>query len=84
MGGTLANPTIAVNPGGTLLTIGKAIGGMALPGPFGLAVALASGKLGDKDPCDVAFEAAQNMMEKTQNGNGINNDTKRENIGIKP
>ena len=59
LSGTLSNPSLTIDPGGTIFTIGKAIGGAALFGPVGIAAALASGKFGDKNPCLSAIEAAK-------------------------
>ena len=55
--GSLADPSVTVDPAGTFLTLGKAVGGAALLGPVGLAAALAGGQLGNKDPCAAAMEA---------------------------
>jgi uncharacterized protein involved in outer membrane biogenesis len=57
--GTFADPSVTVDPTETLLTLGKAVGGAALLGPVGLAAALASGKLGGKDPCLEAIKATE-------------------------
>jgi len=57
--GTLADPSLAVDPAGTFVAIGKTVGGVALFGPFGLAAALAGGQFGDADPCDAAIEAVR-------------------------
>jgi hypothetical protein len=57
--GTFAKPSLTIDPTETILTLGKAIGGAALFGPVGIAAALASGKLGDRDPCLAAIEAAK-------------------------
>jgi hypothetical protein len=51
LGGTLAQPSLTINPGGAAGTIGKMLGGLALLGPFGLAAGLLDLKLGEKDPC---------------------------------
>ncbi|MBN1841656.1 MAG: AsmA family protein [Deltaproteobacteria bacterium] len=59
LSGTLANPSVGIDPTGSVITIGKAIGGVALFGPFGIAAVLADGKLGDKNPCLAAIEAAK-------------------------
>jgi uncharacterized protein involved in outer membrane biogenesis len=57
--GTLAKPNLAIDASGTMLTLGKAVGGAVLLGPVGLAAALAGGQFGDKDPCLAAIEAAR-------------------------
>ena len=58
--GTLAQPSLAIDPTQTALALGKAIGGAALFGPLGIAAALASGDVGsDENPCAAALEAAK-------------------------
>jgi hypothetical protein len=59
MGGTLANPSVTIDPVQAGLTIGKALGGFALFGPFGVITALADVKLGGKDACLKAIQKAQ-------------------------
>lgn len=60
LGGTLARPKLAVDKAGAALAAGKALGGMALFGPLGVAGALVSGTTGqDKDPCVWAVKAAR-------------------------
>ena len=60
LGGTLANPKLAVDKAGAALATGKALGGMALFGPIGVVGALVSGKSDqDEDPCAWAIKAAQ-------------------------
>ncbi|MBW2108883.1 MAG: AsmA family protein, partial [Deltaproteobacteria bacterium] len=68
LGGTLANPSVAIDASGTMLTLGKAIGGVALLGPVGLAAALAGGKLGNQDPCAAAVQAAKARSAQPQAG----------------
>jgi uncharacterized protein involved in outer membrane biogenesis len=67
VGGTLAHPSLAIDPSGTLVTLGKAIGGAALLGPVGIAAALTSGKLGEEDPCFAAIEAAEKGLVDPKN-----------------
>ncbi len=59
LAGTFAKPSLTIDPTQTILTLGKAIGGTALFGPVGIAAALVGGKLGNKDPCLAAIEAAK-------------------------
>jgi len=59
VGGTLAAPTLSVNATDTALTIGKAIGGFTLFGPFGLAAALVGASAGDDNPCVAAVRKAR-------------------------
>jgi hypothetical protein len=63
LGGTLAKPSLAINPKGTTVMMGKAIGGMALLGLAGLAVALIDVSPGDPNPCLTAIEAVQKGIE---------------------
>lgn len=59
LGGTLAQPSLAIDLTQTAITLGKAVGGVALFGPAGVAGALAGGSSGDKNPCLTAIEAAK-------------------------
>lgn len=59
LGGTLAKPSLKIDPAETALAIGKAIGGMTLFGPVGIASALVSKGSGDENPCLAAVEAAK-------------------------
>ena len=57
--GTLARPSIGIDTARTAVTVGKAIGGVALFGPAGIAAALTSKPSGEKNPCLAAIEAAR-------------------------
>ena len=59
MGGTLAHPSIGLDPTQTALSLGKVAGGTLLFGPIGIAAALLSGQLGDENPCLAAIEASE-------------------------
>lgn len=59
LGGTLAEPTLEVNATDTAITIGKAIGGFTLFGPFGLVAALVGTSGGDDNPCVAAIGKAR-------------------------
>ncbi len=59
LGGTLANPSLKVDPAQTAIAIGKAIGGMTLFGPVGIASALVSREAGEENPCLSAIETAK-------------------------
>jgi uncharacterized protein involved in outer membrane biogenesis len=59
LGGTLANPSLAIDPLQTALTVGKMARGMALFGPVGIAAALVSTESVDENPCIAAIEAAK-------------------------
>ena len=60
LSGTLAKPGLGIDPAKAAMTIGKAVGGIMLFGPIGIAAVLASGKLGeDENPCVAAIEAGK-------------------------
>lgn len=59
LAGTLADPSLTVDPTQTAITLGKAVGGALLFGPVGIAAALASESPDDKNPCLTAIEAAK-------------------------
>jgi|GEM_PF-850176 len=64
--GTLSNPSLSIDPTGSIITLGKAIGGVALFGPFGVAAVLANGQFGDKNPCVAIIEAAKKEFQKSE------------------
>jgi hypothetical protein len=64
LGGSLTRPSLAIDPVQATLTIGKALGGFALFGPFGIITALADVKLGGKDACLRAIQKAQAYQEQ--------------------
>jgi hypothetical protein len=66
LGGTLAQPSLAIDPTQTAMTLGKAVGGVALFGPVGAAGALVGGSSGDKNPCLTAIEAAKKGVKAPQ------------------
>lgn len=78
LGGTLKHPRIKMDLSKAAWTFGKAVGGMMLFGPAGIAVSLISGVADDKNPCELAREVARtgkypeipydqkSLMEKTQ------------------
>jgi len=55
LGGTLANPQLAIDPGRTAFVIGKMAGAVAL-GPVGIAAFFADVSVGKQDPCAKALE----------------------------
>ena len=75
LGGTLANPSVAVDTTQTFVTLGKAIGGVVLFGPAGVAAALLSGKIGggSQNLCVEAIEAAQKGVEVREEPTGVFN-----------
>ena len=73
LGGTLANPSVAIDSAQTFFTLGKAVGGVVLFGPAGVAAALLSGKIGggSKNLCVEAIEVAQKGVEFDDEKRGI-------------
>ncbi|MCZ6876292.1 MAG: AsmA family protein [bacterium] len=63
LGGTLANPSLAIDPGQTALLLGKTVGGIVLFGPLGIATALLSTSAGDDNACLLALESAQQPQQ---------------------
>jgi AsmA family protein len=59
LAGTLADPSLTVDPTQTAITLGKAVGGVVLFGPVGIAAALATESPDDENPCLTAIEAAK-------------------------
>jgi hypothetical protein len=57
--GTLANPSLAIDPRGTTVAVGKVAGAVALFGPAGIAAALIDVNVGGKHPCIEAMKAAE-------------------------
>ena len=57
LGGTLADPSLAIDPARTAFVAGKLAGALML-GPIGIAAFFADVSVGKKDPCAVAMEAA--------------------------
>jgi uncharacterized protein involved in outer membrane biogenesis len=60
LGGTLARPSITINPGRAAGTIGKMLGGFTLLGPLGLAAGLLDVRVGAKDPCGEVLKELEN------------------------
>jgi len=73
LGGTLANPHLAIDPGRTAFMIGKMAGALAL-GPIGIAAFFADVSVGKKDPCAVALGKVD---EKNQPSDAKNPDEKK-------
>lgn len=61
LGGTLADPHLELNLMKSTVTVGKALGGMAVFGPFGILAALSSTDSGNTNPCMAALEKARNQ-----------------------
>jgi hypothetical protein len=64
--GTLSKPSLSIDTTGSIITLGKAIGGVALFGPFGVAAVLANGQFGNKNPCVAIIEAAEKEYQKSE------------------
>ena len=69
LGGTLAEPELVIDATGTVLTLSKSIGGMALLGPAGIFSALISKGSEDKHPCLTAIENLK-ATDSVAKGNG--------------
>jgi uncharacterized protein involved in outer membrane biogenesis len=63
--GTLANPSVSLDPSKTALIIGKAIGGFVLFGPFGL-VGVFAGKTSGPNACAAALGAAKKGVKASE------------------
>lgn len=59
LAGTLAEPTLAIDSSKAALALGKAVGGIALFGPLGIAAVLLSTDRAEEDPCQAAAEIAK-------------------------
>ena len=85
LGGTLANPHLAIDPGRTAFVLGKIAGALAL-GPIGIAAFFADISIGKKDPCAIALEKAMgkgdtpdtNPSEKTPRKSDADGKEKKE------
>lgn len=64
--GTLSKPSLSIDPTGSIITLGKAVGGVALFGPFGVAAILANGQFGNKNQCVAVIEAAEKEYQKSE------------------
>jgi uncharacterized protein involved in outer membrane biogenesis len=67
LGGTMAEPSLTLNPTGSAATLGKAIGGFLLLGPFGIAAALVNINSDDETPCLTAIEVIKKMTTAENN-----------------
>ncbi|RLC26684.1 MAG: hypothetical protein DRH56_04165 [Deltaproteobacteria bacterium] len=66
LAGTLAHPSLAVDTAKAVTTVGKAVGGVVLLGPAGIAAVLAGRRSDDGDPCRAAMQAATGGGKKPQ------------------
>ena len=82
--GTLANPSLGIDSTKTALTFGKALGGIALFGPAGLATSFVSGKFGEDHPCTQSLASLDERKKsgKKKKSGGIG--SKIKNLFSKP
>ena len=66
LSGTIAKPSIAIDPTQSAMALGKAAGGMVLFGPAGIAASLAGGNTGQGNPCLLAIEAARKGVRPSE------------------
>ncbi|UCE53052.1 MAG: AsmA family protein [Desulfobacterales bacterium] len=87
LGGTLANPALAIDTTQTALTLGKTLGSMALFGPLGIVTTMVSKESGTKHPCTAALEAVKQednvAKEKTREEKESTSEKKSGGIGSK-
>jgi hypothetical protein len=75
LGGTLANPSLALDPGRTVFTLGKFAGALAL-GPAGIAAFFADVSVGKQDPCTLALQGLQ-KEKRAESGAGMDQETEK-------
>jgi hypothetical protein len=63
LAGTLSHPSLAIDPKRTAVTVGKALGGILLFGPIGIAAVLAGSADGNENPCLCAIETTDRRAE---------------------
>ncbi len=68
LGGTLADPHLAIDPGRAAFILAKLAGALAL-GPIGIAAFFADISLGKKDACAVALEKAMKKIQAVETKN---------------
>ena len=68
LGGTLANPSLVLDPSRAAFTLGKFAAGLAL-GPVGIAAFFADVSVGKADPCEKAMHSLQ-KKEQSAGGTG--------------
>ncbi len=76
--GTLSSPDIKVDASSALFSIGKAIGGVALFGPAGLAASLISGGVGKESPCAAVLRQRPEQQDDARSGNADQQTTLQE------
>ncbi len=63
LGGTLAHPSLVVDPAKTAVVIGETLGGVILFGPVGIATALLGTEENQKNICPLAINAAKKGLK---------------------
>jgi hypothetical protein len=77
LGGTLAQPSLVVDPSRSAFVAGKMAGALAL-GPFGIAAFFADVSVGKKDPCAVALAASAKKAEASSKETAAGEEKKKE------
>ncbi len=77
LGGTLAHPSLAIDPGRAAFVIAKMAGALAL-GPIGIAAFFADISVGKKDPCATAMEAIERKKEQSSQETNAAGEKKKE------
>jgi uncharacterized protein involved in outer membrane biogenesis len=67
LGGTLANPSLALDSTRTAFVIGRFAGALAL-GPLGIPLFFSDISLGRRDPCPIAIEAVKEAIARRDQG----------------
>ena len=82
--GTLAHPSLGIDPTETVLTFGKTLGNIALFGPAGLATSFVSGKFGENHPCAKSLAALGDTEKATKEKESGGIGSKIKNLFSKP
>jgi len=69
LGGTLAHPSLVIDPRRTVFTFGKLTGALAL-GPAGLTAFFADVSVGKQDPCEVFVQSIKKEYQTTDGKKG--------------
>jgi len=77
IGGTLARPSLAIDPARTAFVIGKMAGALAL-GPIGIAAFFADVSVGKKDPCAVVLGTIAKKAEISSKETAAGSEKKKE------
>jgi len=77
LGGTLAQPSLVVDPSRSAFVVGKMAGALAL-GPFGIAAFFADVSVGKQDPCAAALAASAKRAEASSKETAAGEEKKKE------